>query len=161
MEAVVCLSESQKIPFSPHIITCKRSLHCVIGSEVSGFCSAIDIRPSLGLLLGILLLLCRDSATLGLQDQPLHVFQHITDGVDARIGQLITLVLGLGGCWVGQQMILLHPQYQGELSSTAPASSPYELSSQRKPGSPALISRVWLANMYTLGPAHLCCLGEV
>ncbi|XP_049995498.1 dedicator of cytokinesis protein 3 [Alexandromys fortis] len=92
-------------------------------------------------------LYCGEKGLLKLEDQSLHVFQHITDGVDARIGQLITLVLGLGGCWVGQQMTLLHPQYQGELSSTAPASSPYELSSQRKPGSPALISQVWLANM--------------
>lgn len=115
----------------------------------------------MGLLLDILLLLCGDSATLGLQEQPLHMFQQITDGVDARMGQLITLALGLGGCWVDQQMALLHPQYHGELSSTAPASSPYDVSSQGKPGSPALISRVWLANMYTLGPALLCCLGEV
>ena len=46
----------------------------------------------------------RDLVTLGLQDWPLHVLQQIIDGVDVGVGQLIGIVLGLGGCGVGQQV---------------------------------------------------------
>lgn len=41
-----------------------------------------------------------DLVTSGLQDQPLYMLQHIIDEADNGMGQLIPLVLGLGGCWV-------------------------------------------------------------
>ena len=37
---------------------------------------------------------------------PLHVFQQFIDKMDVKVGQLIALVLKLGGSWVGQLVIL-------------------------------------------------------
>ena len=43
-----------------------------------------------------------DPAVLDLYVCPLHMFQQLTDTVYVGVSQLIALVLGLGGNWVGQ-----------------------------------------------------------
>lgn len=45
---------------------------------------------------------CGDPAALNLQDLLLNKLQKITDGVDVRVCQIISLVLDLGGFRVGQ-----------------------------------------------------------
>ena len=55
----------------------------------------------------VVVALCHgDPAALGLQDQPLHVLQQIRGGVGVG-GQLLTLVLGLDSCRVGQSASFL------------------------------------------------------
>ena len=69
--------------------------------------------------------LCRGGpAALGLQDLSLHVLQQITDGVDVGVGQLIALILGLGGAGLVGLPALPHPHHQVELSSIALIGSP-------------------------------------
>lgn len=43
--------------------------------------------------------------------------------MELGVGNLIALVLGLGGSWVGQPPAFPHCPFPGELCSTAPASS--------------------------------------
>ena len=65
-----------------------------------GFCYTIDVGPALGLLLDIL---CHgDPSALSLKDQSLHMLLQIIIWVDVGVGQLITLVLGLGSYRVRQ-----------------------------------------------------------
>lgn len=54
MDAVVCHSESHSKPFCPYIFTCQES---AVWFD-SGFCYTFNAEPSLGLLLGVLLLPC-------------------------------------------------------------------------------------------------------
>lgn len=75
-----------------------------------------------------------DPAALGLQDPSLQVFQQIADGIDLGVGQLITLVLGLGSCRVGQpassplspppRWALLHPPGKFTLCSDKQGARP-------------------------------------
>ena len=65
-----------------------------------------------------------DPATLDLQDQPRHSLQHIINGVGVGVGQLRALDLGLDVAGLVSLPALLHPHHQGQLSSTALASSP-------------------------------------
>lgn len=60
------------------------------------------------------------------------MYQQITDEADVEVGQLISLVLDLGSCSVG----LPSPHNQGELSSTALASSPLAPKSKGRGRSP-------------------------
>ena len=66
-------------------VHCKDSL---VWFEASGFCYTNSAGPSLELLLVTLpvALCCGNPAALGLQDQSLHVFQKITDGINVRVG---------------------------------------------------------------------------
>ena len=64
-----------------------------------------------------------DPAVLDPQFQHLHVVQQSTDGVDVGVGQLIALVLGLGGSWFGQTTRSPYPHYVKEISITSLASS--------------------------------------
>lgn len=73
---------------------------------------------------------------LGLQ-QPPHMLQQVIGEVDTEVGQLIVLVLDLGGSWVGQLADFPPCHHQGELSSTAPANSPNASGSKKQASSPA------------------------
>lgn len=68
--------------------------------KAAGFCYTIDVWPALELLLDILG--HGDPSALGLKDQSLHMLLQIIIWVDIGVGQLITLVLGLGHCRVHQ-----------------------------------------------------------
>lgn len=55
VEAVVCHSMSHSVSFCPHFFACKWSLAWY---KISGFCSSVSTRTSLGLFSNILLLPC-------------------------------------------------------------------------------------------------------
>jgi hypothetical protein len=100
MDAAICHSLSHSIPFCPHIFTCRYSLQCesFVLSKTSGFCYhqyQILTKTSLGYL--IVALCCGDPMALKLQDQPVHALQQFIEKVCLGVGQLKTLVLGLGG----------------------------------------------------------------
>ena len=128
MEAVVGRSESYSKAFSAYIFPCKCPLHRVIGL-VQGLWLLLhyDCWTLIGTPLGYpVVALCHGGpAALGLQDLSLHMLQQITDGLDVGVGQLIALILGLGGFWVSQPASCpSHPHHQVELSSIALTSSP-------------------------------------
>ena len=105
MEAAVWISESHRKPLYPYIFTCK-------------FTCKFSLKRVIGLIWGFWFLLMLDphwdfswipsccpvwwrSSSFGYAELALHVFQQIRGGVDVGVGQLITLVLGLGCCRVG------------------------------------------------------------
>lgn len=91
VNAIVCHSVSQSIPFCAYIFTCNESLQ--VWFEASGFCYIIYFGSSL------------DSSqtcccpvtwrSLDLEDWPFHILQQmIIDGVDVRVDQLKASYLG-------------------------------------------------------------------
>ena len=69
----------------------------LIWFETSGLYHTINTGSISGLLSDNLLLPCRDPVALVLQNQPLHRPQQFIDGVDAGVGHLRALDLGLDG----------------------------------------------------------------
>jgi hypothetical protein len=94
-----------------------------------------------------------------LQDQPLHILQQFIDGVDIGVGQLKAWI------WVWVVVsppVLPQPHYQGQHSSTTPASLPNAEASQ---GWGHLFHSHDIGASSPVptppGPALLCCSGEV
>lgn len=86
VNAIVCHSVSQSIPFCAYIFTCNESLQ--VWFEASGFCYTISTGNSLGFLLNILFLPC----VLDLYDQSLHVILQFINGVDVEVGHFKALI---------------------------------------------------------------------
>lgn len=89
----MCDTVSHRVNSFIHI-SLLASVHCkasLVLFEISGICYAVSSGPSLGLVLDILLLPCA-----------VEILQQIIEGVDVGLGQLITLVLGLGSCRDGR-----------------------------------------------------------
>ena len=73
------------------------------------------------------------------------MLQQFIDGVDVGVGQLKALDLP----WIIAELVsllaLLHPHHQGELSNTAPASSPHTTAGKgRGPGFLLSCPRDWI-----------------
>ena len=94
METVVCHSESHSVPSGPYIFTVFTAMSHWSGSKpLASATLAIDTgTPGYPVAA-----LCReDPIDLDLQDQPLHILQQFTDGVDVRVGQFTA---GTGPGW--------------------------------------------------------------
>jgi hypothetical protein len=129
VEAVVCHGVSHSTSVYPHIFSCKCSLQWVIA----------------------LVALCHgDPAALMNRTSPFLV-QQFTDEVDAGVGQLKALDLGLGGSWVSQP-------------TSSPTSAPPGQPLQHAPASSRNATDAQEQDLAYPHPCHqsrsLCCLGK-
>lgn len=101
VEALVWQSKAHSIPLSPYTCKCSllASVHCNEFWFLRHYCYWVLIETPFRYLVT---LSHGDPETLGLKDGFLHMLQNSIDGMDVRVGQLITLVLGLHGSCVGQ-----------------------------------------------------------
>lgn len=106
METAVWSVETHSLPFRPFIFTHKCSLPrgSAHGSGSRSGLSCTSIAALAGTALGYpVFVLCHgDSAVLDLEVHPLRLLQQFIEDVNVGVGQLLALLLGLGGSWVGE-----------------------------------------------------------